>query len=152
MGYIDKNLMKDEQIIYRASLSWVIYLSAAVWAFLGVLALFFGRDGFALAVLFFLIAAIALIRAVLAKKTSDFAVTNRRLILKTGVISRNIVELMLTKCEGVALDQSILGRILGYGTLLTTTGGVTNKFKMIKDPITFRNYINHQIDEAQRNH
>lgn len=103
-----------------------------------------------IAIIFFVFAVFALIKAIIANVTSEFAVTNKRLILKEGLIARNTVELMLTKCEGVALDQGILGRILGYGTLITTTGGATNKFRKIKDPIIFRNYINSQVDEAQK--
>ena len=53
---------------------------------------------------------------------------------------------MLRKCEGIQVEQSILGRILNYGTLLVTTGEVTNQYKMIKDPVTFSTRINEQID------
>ena len=155
MGYIDNNLMKDEQVVYRASLHWAIYLPAIEWAILGIVIAIIAASGqdledlYIAAIFFFILAVIALVRALLNKASSDFAVTNKRLILKEGIIARSTVELMLTKCEGVALDLGVLGRILGYGTLLTTTGGVTNKFKKIKDPVIFRNYINNQIDEAQ---
>lgn len=155
MGYIDKNLMTGEEVVYRASLHWAIYIPAAFWLLLGLLVVAVSVKldepyAMVLAIILLLFAVFALIRAVIADLTSEFAVTNRRLIFKQGLIARNTVELMLTKCEGVSLDQGILGRILGYGTLITTTGGVTNRFRKIKDPITFRNHINVQVDVAQR--
>ena len=155
MGYIDNNLMKGEEVVYKASLHWAIYIPTALWLLLGILmiAISVGEEEssvMVIAIIFFVFAVFALIKAIIANVTSEFAVTNKRLILKEGLIARNIVELMLTKCEGVALDQGILGRILGYGTLITTTGGATNKFRKIKDPIIFRNYINSQVDEAQK--
>ncbi len=155
MGYIDNNLMKGEEVVYKASLHWAIYIPTALWLLLGILmvAISVGEEEssvMVIAIIFFVFAVFALIKAIIANVTSEFAVTNKRLILKEGLIARNTVELMLTKCEGVALDQGILGRILGYGTLITTTGGATNKFRKIKDPIIFRNYINSQVDEAQK--
>lgn len=155
MGYIDNNLMKGEEVVYKASLHWAIYIPTALWLLLGILmvAISVGEEEssvMVIAIIFFVFAVFALIKAIIANVTSEFAVTNKRLILKEGLIARNTVELMLIKCEGVALDQDILGRILGYGTLITTTGGATNKYRKIKDPIIFRNYLNSQVDEAQK--
>lgn len=155
MGYIDNNLMKGEEVVYKASLHWAIYIPTALWLLLGILmvAISVGEEEssvMVIAIIFFVFAVFALIKAIIANVTSEFAVTNKRLILKEGVIARNTVVLMLTKCEGVALDQDILGRILGYGTLITTTGGATNKYRKIKDLIIFRNYLNSQVDEAQK--
>ena len=62
-----------------------------------------------------------------------------------------VSELMLRKCEGIQVEQSILRRILNYGTLLVTTGEVTNRYKKIKDPVTFSTRINEQIDELRGN-
>ena len=148
MSYIDKNLMKDEQIIYRASIHWSVYLWTFIWTILCVYISLVHRN--LLGVLFGFLAVVSLCQAVLYKKTSEYVVTNKRLILKRGIISRKSVESMLTKCEVVSLEQSILGRVLGYGSLIVSTGGgVPSKFQNIKDPVIFRNYINYQIDEAQ---
>jgi len=153
MGYINNNLLPGESIVYQAKLHWIIYVPAIVFAILGIvcLILFGGADLYITVIICFVIALYALIRALLEKWGSDFAVTNKRLVLKTGIISRKTVELVLTKCEGVSVDQGIIGRILGYGTIISSTGGITNLFKKIADPVGFRNQINAQIDEAQRN-
>lgn len=62
----------------------------------------------------------------LVKVGSVYAVTNKRVIIKTGVISRRTVELVLAKCEGIQVVQGIAGRIFGYGSIVVTTGGTTN--------------------------
>ena len=55
------------------------------------------------------------------------------------------LELVLNKCEGIRINQSLMGRMLGFGSIVVTTGGVTNKFDFITNPIKFRNEINEQI-------
>ncbi|MDL2208787.1 PH domain-containing protein [Parabacteroides sp. PFB2-10] len=76
---------------------------------------------------------------------THYVVTNKRVILKQGLLSRNAMELMLTKCEGLSINQGLIGRLLGFGTILLTTGGATNVFSYVTDPIKFRNAINAQL-------
>jgi uncharacterized membrane protein YdbT with pleckstrin-like domain len=81
--------------------------------------------------------------------TTEFAVTNRRLIAKTGLIRRQTLEILLSKVESVSVDQNILGRVLNFGTVTVTgTGGTSESFLAIVDPINVRNKIN-QIIEGQ---
>ena len=80
------------------------------------------------------------------KLFTEFILTNTRIIYKYGFISRQTLELQLNKCEGVSVDQGILGRMLNFGSVYVTTGGPTSRFSVVADPVTFRNYINEQID------
>ena len=74
--------------------------------------------------------------------TSEFAVTNSRLILKVGLISRYTTELLLTKVETIGVQQGLLARVLGYGDLVVTgTGGAREVFHRVRDPIGFRNHV-----------
>jgi uncharacterized membrane protein YdbT with pleckstrin-like domain len=155
MGYVENNLMNDEVVVYKASLHWALFLSTVFWALLTIAAAVYSyvsgdKDFITVSFILLGFTLIAFFNAFIKKYTSEYIITNRRLILKRGLISRKSVELYLAKCEGISIDQGILGRILGYGTLITTTGGVTNKFRKIKDPIIFRNHINAQVDIAQR--
>jgi len=62
-----------------------------------------------------------------------------------------IVELNLTKVESFNVDQSILGRIFGYGTLtINGTGGIRTPIPSIVRPLEFRRAANEQIEQAQR--
>ena len=77
---------------------------------------------------------------------AEYVITNKKVILKSGILSRDALELILSKCEGLRINQSIMGRILGFGSIVVTTGGATNTFKFIANPIKFRNEINAQIN------
>ena len=74
-----------------------------------------------------------------------YAVTNKRVILKSGIIRRDALELMLNKCEGIRINQGIWARIFNYGTLLVTTGGMTNTFRFVSAPMKFRQAINERV-------
>ena len=76
-----------------------------------------------------------------------FLLTNKRIILKTGIIMRNSKELMLRKCESINVRQSIMGRILGYGDVIVSTGEDKDVFKYVKSPMAFSTKINEQIDK-----
>ncbi len=70
---------------------------------------------------------------------SEFVITNRRIIIKTGLIARRTVEMNLSKIESVNVDQSVMGRILGYGSItIIGTGGTKETFHIISKPLEFR--------------
>ena len=157
MSYISNNLMKGEEVVYRAHVHWIVYLKTILLLVPGLICFLFSATGVAgedelfmiVGGVFLLAALVAFNRALIARISSDYAVTNKRVILKTGLLSRSITELMLAKCEGISFDQPLLGKILGYGTLIITTGGVSNYFHKIADPRDFRNAINEQVDRIQ---
>ncbi|MBL8918109.1 MAG: PH domain-containing protein [Myxococcaceae bacterium] len=125
MGYVESNLMKDEQVVYRAKLHWVIFISVRSFLTLFVLPLI---DGW----------------------TSEFAVTDRRVIIKVGLIARRTVELNLAKVESVIVDQGVIGRILGYGTIFVVgTGGTRERFEAIADPLGFRQAVTTATEALQ---
>lgn len=71
--------------------------------------------------------------------TSEFVITNKRIMIKTGFISRNTFEMNHSKIESINVHQSILGRIWGYGTIIIMgTGSTREPFAAICDPLTFR--------------
>ena len=71
--------------------------------------------------------------------SSEFAITNKRVIIKIGLISRHTLEMNLSKVESINVDQSITGRILGYGSITVIgTGGTTELFHNIANPMEFR--------------
>ena len=139
MSYVEKHLMPGEQIEYRANLHWLVFLLPillfipAIWLFSvgGEIA-----KGFAL-ILIVGVLVTGLI-AVIERRTSEFAVTNKRVLIKTGLIRRHSLETLLSKIEGIGVAQSILGRILGFGTIVISgTGGSKEPFHKIADPMMF---------------
>jgi uncharacterized membrane protein YdbT with pleckstrin-like domain len=73
---------------------------------------------------------------------SEFVVTDQRVIIKVGFISRRTLEMFISKIESIGIDQNILGRLLGYGTVTVRgTGGSAEKFTAIAHPLEFRSCV-----------
>jgi len=112
--YVENNLIAGEKIEYVTTYHWVIFLSLR-----------------ALFTLF--------IAPMIDRYTDEFAITNKRVVIKTGLISRKTVELNLTKIESVNVDQTIMGRIFGYGSIsIIGIGGTREVFVNIRKPLEFR--------------
>ena len=98
MKYIDKYLLSDEKIIYRAHLHWIIFLWPIVWFLLALI--FFGIGGSVSMVFGILFIAITIghgLVSFVVYKTSEFGITNKRVLVKVGFIRRNSLEIFLTK-------------------------------------------------------
>ncbi len=151
MSYIEKYLMNGESVVYRTTLHWIVFLWPAVWIVLGIILLASGTsDVGAFGIILILIGIITGISSFINYKTSEFGITNKRIIAKTGFIRRHSLELLLKKVEGVEVDQSILGRILGFGSIIINgTGGTKNPFQKIDSPLEFREKANRQIEVSQ---
>ena len=149
MNYIQKNLLSGEEIKYVARLHFFLFAQPIILLLIGAFLASSPKEISAmthyagLLILFFGI--VSLLSRILIKVGSSYAVTNKRVILKTGVISRRAVDLVLAKCEGLHIKQSILGRIFNFGTITVTTGGVSSSYPYIADPLAFRREINTQI-------
>ena len=150
MGYIDDNLMSGEQVVYRAKLHWVVFLGPIIFAVIAFM--FFAGGGDTAAGGFFLLIAIIWgISAFISFKTSEFGITNKRVLIKVGFIRRSSLETLLTKVEGIQVNQGILGRIMNYGTILVKgTGGTSNPFHKIEAPLEFRKKVQEQIASIQQ--
>lgn len=146
MGYVESNLQPGEEIKYKAKLHLFLFLQPVVLLLLGWW--LYGSEAGVLhygGIFLLFIGAVSLVQRIMVKIGSDYVVTNKRVILKTGVVSRKAVDLVLAKCEGLHIKQSVLGRIFNYGTITVTTGGATSSYPFIADPLAFRREINTQI-------
>lgn len=144
MGYISDNLLNGETVAYQAKLHWIIYRDTALFLLLALLltpVLIQAQDtGKLVLVILFAVVGMFGLAAFIRVKTSEYGITNKRVIMKEGLISRRTVELLLIKTETLSVDQSILGRMLGFGSItLTGTGGTKEVFYNIAVPMRFRN-------------
>lgn len=137
-SYIEGALIKDEKVIYTGNISlW----SLAPLLALGVLFLF----AWGLGILFLLVAYIRY-------KTTELAFTNKRVIAKFGFISRQTVELNVTKVESIQVNQGILGRIFDFGTLVISgAGNPQAPIPGISNPMAFRRAFMESQDSASEN-
>ena len=80
----------------------------------------------------------------------DFVLTNKRLVIKNGILHVRMFELMLNKVEGISISQSFLGRWLGFGTFHITTGGAEQLYPDIKNVVWFHNTVLEQMQKSRK--
>jgi uncharacterized membrane protein YdbT with pleckstrin-like domain len=147
MGFIDRNLLPGETIDYRAHLHKVIFLAPALFAAAGAALVGYGLALALAAVwipgaLLLAYGASVGVGRVVQYLGSEFAVTNKRVLIKVGIVNRRSLEMLLSKVETVRVEQSVAGRLLGYGTIVVTgTGGTNEPFRSIADPLEFRRQV-----------
>jgi uncharacterized membrane protein YdbT with pleckstrin-like domain len=140
MSYVDSSLIQDEQVVFRTRLHLIIFFIPIVLLAISVCLFVYtvpvaAESVLAAAVLWFLVKYVDY-------ASSEFAVTNKRVIIKVGVLRRRTVEMLNTKVEAVSVNQGILGRILGYGNIVVTgTGGTNEPFNGISSPLEFRRAV-----------
>ena len=150
MSYIEKNLMVGENILYRGKLHWVVFLWPVIWFMVAIMSFGGGEDAAVAGVLFILIGIITAISSFINYKTSEFGITNKRVVVKVGFIRRNSLEVLLNKVEGIQVSQGILGRILDFGSItISGTGGTKDPFHKISAPLEFRRKAQEQIASVQ---
>ena len=156
MGYVERHLLPGERVLYKTRLHWVLFARPVLVVLIGAGLAFAvgqmsgGRETQAEAARWagwvgIGIMAIGLLWGFVhwvELRTSEFAVTTTRVIFKVGLVARYTTELLLTKVESIAVQQTLTGRLLGYGDLTVIgTGGTREVFRRVRDPITFRNYV-----------
>src|ERR1700688_4333617 len=151
MKYVEQVLQPGETVTYATSLHWLVYLRAILLLTLAILCLIAAAAvaepvaAFVLKVIAAVLGLLGLVSgldAVIRRSTTELAVTDRRVIYKTGIFQRHSMEMNLSKVETVGVNQSILGRLLGYGTVIVRgTGGSFEPVALLGDPLTFRSTI-----------
>ena len=149
MSYIGSILEPGEQIRYHTTVSWTIYTPAILLAILAIASLAAGAGvpsltfvGWFAAAVFALAAFVAWVRAWFRRWTTEIAVTDRRIILKRGLIRRHTVEMNMTKVESVDVDQTLIGRLFNYGNVsIRGTGSSFETLKTIDSPLKLRTTV-----------
>ena len=165
MSYVDANLVPGEMVMYETKLHWVVMIWHLIFGLLllagaVVLLLYAQRStdlqlrdvhlieggGAALAIFGIVIILVGLAR----RSATEMAVTNRRVIIKTGLASRKTIEMLLNKVESIEVTEPALGRMLGYGSILVIgTGGTSEPFHTMAHPLVFRSQVQQQIEKLQ---
>ncbi len=147
MSYILSNLKDNEKLAFKSSQS---IKSLFFWSFI------FGFIGLALVLLkgFVIIMGVSLyliywsvlfffvIKNLIIYFTTEYGITNTRVISKQGLIRRDIEEINLSSIESINVNQSIIGRILNYGTIIVSGRGTSKViFKDIDNVVAVRKLI-----------
>jgi uncharacterized membrane protein YdbT with pleckstrin-like domain len=146
MSYIREILRPDEKLLATGNIHWIIYWPAIALMALAVIALIvLGLASIVGRIIFVLLALPAIFFAIkewLQQWITEIAVTDRRVIVKTGLIRRHTAEMNMDKVESVTVYQSVLGRLLGYGSVhVRGTGEGLGHLDYISSPILLRNMI-----------
>ena len=140
--YVETILDPGEQITHRAYLHWIIYRRGVVLLIIGFLMLFAAGAGATIGLILVLFGILDVLRAEIARWTTEIAVTNQRVIWKRGLIRRDTIEINMPKVESVDVRQSILGRLLDYGTVIVRgTGGSPNPLAYVSAPLPLRRSV-----------
>jgi uncharacterized membrane protein YdbT with pleckstrin-like domain len=158
--FVSKNFMADENIVYITKLHWIIYVKALVAVLIGVVMIIvipiFGETGVknTLVLPGIIVIVIGVLYGIYLNvliKTSEFVVTNKRVIMKKGIISTTTLEVLFSKAESISTYQSIGGKLFGYGNIAVIgSGGTKNVFYLIEKPFEFRKAAQDEIDRTQR--
>jgi uncharacterized membrane protein YdbT with pleckstrin-like domain len=152
MRYVRRVLQPGETIVYSTRLHWRVYIHTillliACIILAGAAVATNDNQGISLAlgiaaIIFALLALSAGLRAFIRRATTELAGTDHRVIYKSGLLSRHTIEMNRDKVESVDVDQTLLGRIFGYGTVIVRgTGGSLEPIRNIGDPLSFRTHI-----------
>jgi uncharacterized membrane protein YdbT with pleckstrin-like domain len=166
MSYIESNLVPGETVIYQTRLHWIvmlwhIVLGCLLFGLPGVLLLYYAlsqtgigsktlhvMEGGGVALLFSGI--VAILMGMVRRNATEMAVTNRRVVIKTGLASRKTIEMLLNKVESIEVSETAFGRMLGYGTIVVIgTGGTPEPFHKVAHPLEFRSQVQQQIEKLQ---
>jgi uncharacterized membrane protein YdbT with pleckstrin-like domain len=164
LSYVESNLIPGEQVLYKTGLHWIVLFWPVLFAAffgLGALPLLIvsiatigdknGPAGGVTAFVLLLMAGLLVFLGYLKRAATEMAVTNKRVIIKTGLLSRRTFELLMSKIESIGVDEGMLGRMLGYGSLVVRgTGGTPEPFKNISHPLEFRRQVQQQIEKHEQ--
>ncbi len=155
MGFTNQSLVANEDVILKATLHPAVFVAPVAGMTLGIILLTQPPPGepslstscMRMLILLFILACLwNLLQTAAVFFTTDFAVTTRRVIGKSGLIQRHSLDVLLHKVESVQIHQSLAGRLFGFGTIIVTgSGGTQQQFRGIGDPMRFRSAINDQI-------
>lgn len=165
MGYIEKHLISGEKVLYKTRLHSVAVLFPMLLALLLASGSTFcsyesmanrqsaAADSKPLAIaglVLLILAASTATLAVVKRNATEMAVTNRRVLIKTGILSRRTIEMLLARVESIVITEPFFGRMLGYGTVVIRgTGGTPEPFYLIANPTEFRRHVQEQIEASQ---
>ena len=141
MGYIEQNLLPNEQVVVRAEHHLAAFIRPAIFVALAAIFLSMGSLMKFLGSLILLLGIWIAIKTTVIFMTNEMALTDMRMIGKSGFLRRDSLDVRNGFVSGLTVNQSILGRVLNYGTVIVRGGGEDVGFNFIKEPQKLRNEV-----------
>jgi hypothetical protein len=166
MSYVESNLVPGETVIYQTRLHWIVMLGHVFAGCLllglpGLILLYYSYSHSAMdanarhlteagGVALLACGAVVILMGLVRRNATEMAVTNRRVVIKTGLMSRKTIEMLLNKVESIEVSETAMGRMLGYGTIVVIgTGGTSDPFRKVAHPLEFRSQVQQQIEKLR---
>lgn len=163
MSYVEKNLVPGETVIYETRLHWIVMLGHIIVGCLlfagAVILLYYAFTSHEIppttsrvmewgGVALLVCSVVAILMGMIRRNATEMAVTNHRVVIKTGLASRKTIEMLLNKVETIEVRETFFGRMLGYGTIVVIgTGGTPEPFDKVAHPLEFRSQVQQQIEK-----
>lgn len=166
MSYVERNLIEGEAVVFQTKHHWIVMLRTFVLGVVldlagigGLIYILSQRDldtsyrnaallGAAAAVI---AGSLLTLYGTMKRNATEMVVTNKRVIVKTGILKRNTFEMLLSRIESIGVQEPVLGRMLGYGTVvLRGVGGTPDEFDLIAKPLAFRSHVQEQIEKEKK--
>ncbi len=152
MSYIDHNVLPDEQLLYRTKKHYIIFLNPFVWSCAATVLLTNSNEYVVKAGMVF--GAIALffwLGKLLDYFASEYAVTNKRILMREGFFVKHINETRIATISNVNIEQNLFGQLFGFGIIiLKTYGGNDDPFTDIPKPFLFKRVLEMQLDRVTK--
>ena len=171
MSYIEKTLVSGETLLYQTRHHWIVLLGPVITSTVldlagaGLLIYAVNRRNaptesgtgmtggieamVVIAAILLLVGGAILVYGFAKRNATEMAVTNKRVLIKTGMASRRTLDLMLNRVESIGVEETVTGRMLGYGTvILRGTGGTPEAFFQIAHPQEFRQQVQQHAGTA----
>ena len=150
MSYIDKNLLPGERILFRTKKHLILFFFPVVLLIFSMYAVSYMQANPILIHIQWapwLVTLLFWAHVGLEYMTSEYAVTDKRIMMREGFFYRHANEMRLTAVSQVNVDQSLLGQMLNYGTVSINAFGAFDAFPLIDKPFLFQKYVNEQLDK-----
>jgi uncharacterized membrane protein YdbT with pleckstrin-like domain len=156
MTSLDNQLLAGERVVYRTRPHWILFGGPLLVALAGLIVgvtlqltvndLRYQYAGWYAGAALLGVALLIALPPAIRYLSSDFAVTDKRVLARMGILNRQSLETLLTKIEGIGVEQDLWGRVLGFGTVtITGTGGTRESLAGIPRPLEFRRHVQSQI-------
>jgi uncharacterized membrane protein YdbT with pleckstrin-like domain len=150
-SYIERILLPGEKLIYHGHRHWVVFVSPIGWLVAAILADLFLPFGMWIALILLLAVIVLGASALIDYTMSEINVTNERILIKVGWVSRSSLETDLTRISSIDVIQTFWGRVLNYGTVvICDVGNMRTPFERIEHPFDFRRAVLLEIEKRRK--
>lgn len=150
-SYIKKILLPGEEIVYHGHRHWAVFASPMGWLIAAILADLFLPFGMWIALILLFAVIVLGLSALINYTMSEINVTNERILIKVGWVSRSSLETDLTRISSIDVVQTFLGRIFNFGTvIICDVGNMRTPFTQIERPFDFRRAVLLEIEKRRK--